>query len=313
MDIEIRALKEHELADADRVFRLAFGTFVGLPDPLSFAGDTAYVQSRWRADPSASFAALQGGELLGSNFATRWGSFGSFGPLSVRPHLWDRGVARKLLDATMDRFDTWSVQHRGLFTFAQSAKHVGLYQRYGFYPRFLTAVMSKPVASGPAASAVEHFSALTGEARSASLSACRSITDAIFDGLDVSVDIDAVQEQALGDTLLVSSDGTLCGFAVCHVGAHTEAGSDVCYAKFAAVRPGPIAAANFERLLDICERFAATRGATQLVAGVNTAREAAYRCMIARGFRTVIQGVAMQSPNEAGYNRPDVFVIDDWR
>jgi hypothetical protein len=100
---------------------------------------------------------------------------------------------------------------------------------------------------------------------------------------------------------------------VCHVGAGSEAGSGVCYVKFGAVRPGADAAADFERLLDTCERFAGARGATQLVAGVNTAREAAYRRMLARGFRTIIQGVAMQSPNEVGYNRPDVFVIDDWR
>jgi Acetyltransferase (GNAT) family len=271
------------------------------------------VQTRWRADPSATFAALQGGELLGSNFATRWGSFGFFGPLSVRPNPWDRGVARKLLDATMDRFDAWGVAHRGLFTFAQSAKHVGLYQRYGFYPRFLTAVMSKPVAGGPPTRAVEHFSALAEEARNACLSACHSVTDAIFDDLDVGAEIRAVRDQALGETLLVSVGGTLCAFAVCHVGAGSEAGSDVCYAKFAAVRPGADAAADFEPLLDACERFAAARGATQLVVGVNTAREAAYRRLLARGFRTVIQGVAMQSPNEMGYNRPDVFVIDDWR
>ncbi|WP_269321030.1 hypothetical protein [Fischerella sp. PCC 9605] len=32
-----------------------------------------------------------------------------------------------------------------------------------------------------------------------------------------------------------------------------------------------------------------------------------------RGFRAEIIGVAMHRPNEAGYNRPDVFVLDDWR
>jgi pimeloyl-ACP methyl ester carboxylesterase len=32
---EIRPLAETDLAAADRIFRLAFGTFVGLPDPLA--------------------------------------------------------------------------------------------------------------------------------------------------------------------------------------------------------------------------------------------------------------------------------------
>jgi len=35
--------------------------------------------------------------------------------------------------------------------------------------------------------------------------------------------------------------------------------------------------------------------------------------MKAKGFRTDFQGVAMQGFNESGYNRPDVYVIDDWR
>ena len=44
---------------------------------------------------------------------------------------------------------------------------------------------------------------------------------------------------------------------------------------------------------------------------MNVARHDAYRMMIERGFRTLMQGVAMQRPNEPGFNRPDCFVIDD--
>ena len=40
--------------------------------------------------------------------------------------------AQRLLDATMDLFAAWETRHVGLFTFAHSAKHVGLYQKYGF-------------------------------------------------------------------------------------------------------------------------------------------------------------------------------------
>ena len=35
--------------------------------------------------------------------------------------------------------------------------------------------------------------------------------------------------------------------------------------------------------------------------------------LIDRGFRTRMQGVAMHRGNAAGYNRPGVYVIDDWR
>jgi hypothetical protein len=88
--VTIRPLLERDLAAADRIFRLAFGTSLGLPDPLQFAGDSDWVRTRWLADPSTALAAELDGELVGSNFVTGWGSVGFFGPLSVRPDLWDR-------------------------------------------------------------------------------------------------------------------------------------------------------------------------------------------------------------------------------
>ena len=43
-------------------------------------------------------------------------------------------------------------------------------------------------------------------------------------------------------------------------------------------------------------------------------RHEAYRALLARGFRIEIQGVTMhRRPNEPGYDRPDVYIIDDWR
>jgi hypothetical protein len=35
--------------------------------------------------------------------------------------------------------------------------------------------------------------------------------------------------------------------------------------------------------------------------------------MVARGFRTMIQGATMHQPNEPGYSAPGTYVLDDWR
>ena len=105
---------------------------------------------RWRSTHVKVIAARDGGRLLGSTVVTRWGSFGFFGPLSVLPEYWDRGVAQQLLEATMTIFDRWGLRHTGLFTFAQSAKHVGLYQKFGYWPRYLTAIMTRTPAANPA-------------------------------------------------------------------------------------------------------------------------------------------------------------------
>jgi len=123
-DVEVRALAEADLVEADRVMRLAFGTFLRLPDPMAFLGDGDYVRSRWSADPGAALAAEANGRVVGSNFATRWGSVGYFGPLTVHPALWDRGIARQLMGPTMEIMDGLGLRHCGLFTFGHSPKRI---------------------------------------------------------------------------------------------------------------------------------------------------------------------------------------------
>ena len=76
-----------------------------------------------------------------------------------------------------------------------------------------------------------------------------------------------------------------------------------------ALRRDPTA---FEHLLDAIEARARSRGTTPM-AGVNLAREDACERMLARGYRTVIQRVAMHRPNDPGYDRRDSCVLDDWR
>jgi hypothetical protein len=145
------------------------------------------------------------------------------------------------------------------------------------------------------------------------IEACRELTNTIYDGLDLAGEIRAIDTQDLGDTLLLWDESRLVGFAACHVGARTEAGSSACYIKFGVTRPANNAGENFERLLDACEALAATLGAQVITAGANMGRHEAYRAMLKQGFRTDIQGVTMQRSNDAGYNLPGVYIIDDWR
>jgi GNAT superfamily N-acetyltransferase len=314
-EVTIRPLREDELAEADRIVRLAFGTFLGMPDPLQFMGDADYARTRWRANPSAALAAELNGELAGTNFLSRWGSVGFFGPLTIRPNLWDRGIAQKLLRPTMEMFAEWGVTHAGLFTFATSTKHVSLYQKFGFWPRFLTALMEFPLGgeAAPESGQWTRFSALTAGQKESCLSDCREVTDSIYSGLDLELEIRSVDHQKLGDTLLLSNGSRLVGFAVCHAGAGTEAGSGKCYLKFGAVRCGPNAPREFRRLIEASRDFARQRGAVKLSAGVNCARIGAYQEMLRAGFRSTAQGVVMELNGNPGYNRPEVLLVDDWR
>jgi hypothetical protein len=116
-----------------------------------------------------------------------------------------------------------------------------------------------------------------------------------------------VLAQRTGDVVLTKD-----AFAVCLNGPGSEGGEKTCYVKFGAARGGAGAGERFDKLLAACEAFAASRGAV-VEAGVNMAREDAWRRMRARGYRVITQGVAMQRPHADGFNRPGAYVIDDWR
>lgn len=310
-DVSISRLAEGDLDAADRIFRVAFGTFLGMPDPAQFGGDSDFVRTRFRAGPAAALGAYLDGVLVGSNFVTNWGSIGFFGPLTVDPAHWGRHVAQQLLTRTVEMFEAWGTRHAGLFTFAQSAQHVGLYQKFGFWPRSLTAMMSR-TAEATTTAATFMSTRPAGELPGI-VDAARELTEAIYPGLDVSGEMAAVIEQRLGDVVLIGDNRELQGMAVCHIGAGTEAGSDTCYIKFGAVRPGPDAERTFGVLIDGCQRLAADHHVATVAAGVNAERERAWMLLRQQGFRSTFQGVAMYRPNHPGYNTSDSLVIDDWR
>jgi RimJ/RimL family protein N-acetyltransferase len=313
MNLVIRPLQEADVAAADRIFGESFSKFLGFADPRDFTRDRALIATRWRADPQAPLGAFLDDTLVGSCIITRWGSFGFIGPVSVRPDLWDRGVAKQLVAAAVAFLDESDISQAGLFTFAGSPKHIALYQKFGFWPQYLTPVMAKPVETAGHRKTPSRFSALSSDERVRCLAQCAVITDRIFPGLNVATEIRSIAEQQLGETTLVHDDGGLAGFACCHVGAGSEAGSGTTFVKFAAARPGDGAPGIFARLLDACEAVAAETGCGELMAGISTARHQAYRQMLDRGFRIVVSGVTMLRPNEPAFNRPDCFVIDDLR
>ena len=174
MQITVRPLKESDFPKASHINRVAFGTLFGEADLERFWLDVEVARTRWFADPTSAFGACVDGELVGSNFATRWGSVGLLGPLSVHPDLWDQGIGKCLMEPVLKCLETWGVTHAGLFALADSSKHLGLYQKYGFWPRFLTAIMSRPVQRIGTVSPYSKYSQVTESESSISLVSMRS-------------------------------------------------------------------------------------------------------------------------------------------
>ena len=221
MSAIIRPLLEADLPAARRIVAVAFGTFLGIPDPETFFSDRDFVRARWPAEHTSAFGAEFEGRLVGSNFVTRWGSFGFFGPLTVDPEHWGQGIGQLLMEPVMERLEEWEVTHAGLFTFPHSPKHIGLYQKYGFWPRFLTAIMSKPVSGANRNRELVRYSALAKKDRSELLTSCRELTNDVYPGLDLAGEIETAARLGLGDTVLLTDHDRLVGFGVCQYGKGT--------------------------------------------------------------------------------------------
>jgi GNAT superfamily N-acetyltransferase len=311
--IRIRPLAASELGEANRILRLAFGEFLGVTDPLTMFPGRDLVSTRWKADPNAAFAAVHGGRLIGTNFVTNWGSFGFLGPITVLPEFWDKKVAQALLEPTMALFDRWGIAHRGLFTFPHSPKHIHLYEKYGFQAGNLTPILKKTV-SKKHDHDFDRLTSLSKEDRDAAIEACRSLTGNVLPGLDLTRELLAVVSQGLGEVCLIRRGTVLIGFGVCHLGTDTEAGDNSCYVKFGAVDPCTgNSSEHFSRLLGACEAVASQAGMEHISLGVNMGRRRAYEQVARFGYRTEFVGVAMETHPERTYNRPELFVIDDWR
>ena len=214
----------------------------------------------------------------------------------MRPDRWGRGLGRALLEAALERMAAWDLEHAGLFTWSDSPAHLALYRAAGFWPRFLSLLLAKPIAAaaaGPVSTA--------------------ELAGAVMDGLDLSRDARGVAEHGFGDTVLLEAGGALSGFAVWHTGAGSEAGSGHCLVKLAAVRPGRGAADRFDRLLAACEAFAAGAGAFRLLTAIDAGRLGACRHLLDNGFQVAFHGVTLYRDGKPAYDRPDVWVADDWR
>jgi hypothetical protein len=170
------------------------------------------------------------------------------------------GLGQRLIGAACDAFDAWGVRHAGLFTFAESAKHVWTYGKYGFYPRYLTAIMAAPAQAG-SGEGWSRCAELAESQRQQVQAVLRELTEQLDEGLDLSGEIRPTLARKLGDTVLLW-DGVshLAGFAICHWGPVSEAGAGCllsnsgrcalglegsidlpCYSRPAAISQSPLA------------------------------------------------------------------------
>src|SRR5258707_6235756 len=90
----IRPMAARDVAEAARISRFAFGTFMQAPDLENFRRDLGTVATRFVTDPRLALVAEADGRLLGSVLGMDCSSHLTLGPLSVDTPTWGIGAAR---------------------------------------------------------------------------------------------------------------------------------------------------------------------------------------------------------------------------
>lgn len=310
-EISIRPMVSDDVGEAWGIVQRAFANHLGM-NPENFWQERNSVVSRWHSYPSLSFVAVLDNRLVGCALAANWGSLGVLGPVASRPEIWNRGIAKGLVAAVLEQLDAAGTRQTVLVTFSDSPKHIALYQKFGFWPRYLTTIMTTTSPTVMVVPEAQRFSRISAPERVSALNACRSLTTVLSNGLDLTREIAAYSEAGYGDTVILMERSEAIGIGVCELGATSAAGAGVCLIRFGAVQSGPDAPRRFERLLAACGQLAADSGMSRLVTSVNAENVDVYRLLQARGFRPERNFVAMHRPNAPVY-APAGYIVADWR
>jgi len=312
VSISLRPFAERDLVPAREIFRQAFASFLQIPEASVPDGDM--VGFRSRAYPEAAFAAEHQGQLVAAAFVTRRGSQFVPGPVIVRPRGWTGNAGQLLMEAVLQRGEReWQCRQAVGYTFANSPRHVEFYRKLGLYPRFLTATLALPIRPVDPPETPLTFASLSPAQRADALKACAALTGSFFEGFEWNNEIEAVQAQEAGDTLLIFEGSRLDGMAICHAGARSEAPTGGGILKFMAVRAGAGKRQTLERLIRQCRSWAAGRGLKGLSVGVNLACKEAYLHLLELGFFTQLFGIALHRPDLPAHLVQDAYVFDDGR
>ena len=324
--IKIRRVRKGDLAKVRDVIEQAFGDFYERQlgtRPRQVFGGAQYVHHRWLMEPWGCFVAEEGdGKIVGAAVAVIWGTLGLVGPVAVLSTYQNQDIGQQLVKATQGFFDENKVTLQGLATYPSSPKHLLLFQKFGYKPKGLVAITSKPLdrreivqatQPGKPALSVRRFSTLEESKKKTTMQRLRRITNLIYRGLDLAKEVEIVDGLALGDTLLLEKGRELIGFAIYHIPGVSEAPQGSLYIKFLAIDFRHRKPEHFHGLLASLEELAHGAGLQRVIAPVYTACWTAYQGLLERGYSIDFTMVRMKRGKLEEYERPADLVLDDWR
>ena len=223
------------------------------------------------------------GTIAAFNVAHRSGTEGWMGPLAVRPDRQGTGVGKAVVRTAADWLIDAGVTTLGLETMPRTPENIGFYSRLGFTPGHLTVTLTNDIATRGRPAPVL-LSQRKAPERDATLDAARRLVNDLAPGYDFTREILLSAELGLGDTSLVdaSTDHGLDALALWHSAplADTRTRDEVRVLKLAARD-----SAAFEAAVAAAEAAAAKAGIRRVAIRCQTAYGAAFRRLMARGYR----------------------------
>jgi ribosomal protein S18 acetylase RimI-like enzyme len=327
--VQIRRVRKGDLAKVKDVFEQSFGDFLerqlGTRPRQAFNG-AQYVHHRWLMEPWGCFVAEEdNAKIVGAALAVTWGTVGVMGPVAVLTHYHNQSIAQQLMRAVQEFFDENKATLHGGVTYPTSAKHLALFHKFGYKPKSLVAVMSRPLDRGGARAAlpkpplakgaltVRRFSTLEETKKKAALARFHRITNGVCRGLELAKEVEIVDGLALGDTLLLERGAELVGFAIYHAPGVSEAPTGALYVKYLAIDPRQRKVEHLEHFVTAIEELAQEQGLPRVILPVYLRYWLAYSTLVKCGYQVDFTMVRLQKGKPEDYEDAADLVLDDWR
>ncbi len=311
-DTVVREMELPDVAAAQEVLQRAFGEaqrqrsgrLAGPP----FGSRLAH--TRFQKDPHAAFVALRGGRVVGCVFSVRWGALAWFGPLAVAPEAQGMGTAQQLVEAVHARWRRMRVRLWGLETMFDSPQHLHLYAKLGYVATSVGVGFSADATAIalPRGFTVRRLGELESAERGATLGHARRIASEVVPGVDPSVEVSAVAETQIGDTLVVADRRGTVGFAVAHWAPLLRAGDVLAVPVAAVSRRGGVR--GLAALLRGLRALALERQQARVWVRVAGRRLRAQEVLRREGFREEAAHLRLKrGPDE---ERASQLFLDSW-
>jgi GNAT superfamily N-acetyltransferase len=281
-----RPLVESEIGALNRLFADAFTDryrkdgLVGVRVP-QLNPDVWRYALRDAGDGALAWADERG-DLVAFNVVHHSGVEGWMGPLAVRPDRQGLGLGKALIQSAVEWLVERHVRVIGLETMPRTVENIGFYSGLGFAPGYLTITLTGDVQQRGVRGRFLRLGELPSRERAGWFARCRQTLDARLPGYDFTRELELTATLALGDTVVIPSDGGVAGFAVYHSVplADARGGDELRVLKLYAE-----SADLFERLIVALESCAARLRMRRVAVRCQTVYRAAYRALVERGYR----------------------------